>query len=615
MKFNRPLSLALLSGALLLASCGNTPAGGTTPGGTNTGDTTNTGGIKVNPITGTGNATLSADVVRSNRGAAVEGSTVYLYRTGDRSAAVGKASTNAQGYVEFAKIPAGSYDLVFMKSKAAGSEFDGAVAKDNVNTRLKIAQFMSADPNATADVPQLKLETPTAFKANGEVDTWGPLGSGTAFNDVVNVRAYSVKNSDQPRVMRYFLFSLVNIDKDGTWSDVRPAAGLYEQDPGYVTPGVDPNNKGQGQDSGLVSLDATGLEGDVYLQVVGLDFNYNRVAYLVPLKLNRTKAASEVVAPTNVRAIAYTLSTRIDYLYNTQDPVLDAPTSGTNLWVTTSWDAPVALGGYRGFRVLRSTKAEGPYSQVAFAGEAQCAKPADAKATTRRCTVSDNTASLITDQDYFYKVVAAGTNEATSDVAPTHTLPIFQPKLLSPGKDVHDVDLTPNYTVKLNLFQTGATGAVMNLRVADFITGESYAYAAKRLTVRKELGETQILSNLQGTSNYYVFRDSYATDNDPKTNNDTVTYDAASDVLTVPHQFEVDYLGGNKVPLQANRRYSWYIDSGYAYRLADPSKPTTAANNYIAAYSVYSDPSDTVRVVPGGVKQGGAEVNDFTTRQ
>ncbi|AAF12530.1 hypothetical protein [Deinococcus radiodurans] len=86
MKFNRPLSLALLSGALLLASCGNTPAGGTTPGGTNTGDTTNTGGIKVNPITGTGNATLSADVVRSNRGAAVEGSTVYLYRTGDRSA-------------------------------------------------------------------------------------------------------------------------------------------------------------------------------------------------------------------------------------------------------------------------------------------------------------------------------------------------------------------------------------------------------------------------------------------------------------------------------------------------------------------------------------------------
>lgn len=606
MKFNRPLSLALLSGALLLASCGNTSVGGTQPD-------PDAGGIKVSPITGTGNATLSADVVRSNRGAAVEGSTVYLYRAGDRSVAVGQSTTNAQGYVEFAKIPEGTYDLVFMKSKAAGSEFDGAVARAGINTRIKVAQFVSADPNATADVPQLKLEMPATFKTNGEVDTWAPLTSGASFNDVVNVRAYSVKNSDEPRVMRYFLFSLVTLGEDGSWADVRPAAGLYEQDPGYVTPGIDPN--GKGQDSGLVSLDATGLEGDIYLQVVGLDFNYNRVAYLVPIKLTRTKEAGAVVAPANVRAVAYTLSTRIDYLYRSQDPVLDAPTSGTNLWVTTSWDAPVSLGGYRGFRVLRSTAATGPYSQVAFAGEAQCAKPADAKATTRRCTVSDNTATLTTDQDYFYKVVAVGAGEASSDAAPTHTLPAFQPKLLSPGKDVHDVDLLPNYTVKLNLFQTGATGAVMSLRVADFITGESYAYAARRLTVRKDSGEVQILSNLQGTSNYFVFRDGWASDNDPKTNNDTVTYDAASDVLTVPHQFETEFFGTNKVPLQANRRYSWFIDSGYAYRLADPSKPAATAGNYVAAYSVYSDPSDTVRLVPGGVKQGGAEVNDFTTRQ
>ena len=608
MKFNRPLSLALLSGALLLASCGNDPAPGTQPG------DTKPGGIQVKPVTGTGNATLSADVVRSNRGAAVEGSTVYLYRSGDRSVAVGQASTNAQGYVEFAKIPEGTYDLVFMKSKAAGSELAGAVARAGINTRLKVAQFMSADPNATADVPQLKLEMPATFKPSGEVDTWAPLGSGASFNDVVNVRAYSVKNSEEPRVMRFFLFSLVSIDKDGTWSDVRPAAGIYEQDPGYVTPGIDPNDKGQGQDSGLVSLDATGLEGDIYLQVVGLDFNYNRVAYLVPIKLTSTKPASAVVAPANVRAVAYTLSTRVNYLYRTQDPVLDAPTSGTNLWVTTSWDAPVDLGGYRGFRVLRSTQAEGPYSQVAFAGEAQCAKPADAKATTRRCTVSDNTATLTTDQDYFYKVVAVGSGEAASSAAPTHTLPMFQPRLLSPGKDVQNVDLLPNYTVKLNLFQTGATGAVMNLRVSDTITGASYAYGARRLTVRKEGGETQILSNLQGTKDFFVFREGWATDGDPKTNNDTVTYDAANDVLTVPHQFEADLLGAKKVPLQANRRYSWFIDSGYAYRLADPTKPASATN-YVAAYSVYSDPSDTVRVVPGGVKQGGAEVNDFTTRQ
>ncbi|MFC4426463.1 hypothetical protein [Deinococcus navajonensis] len=543
-------------------------------------------------------------------------STVYLYRSGERTTAVGKSTTNAQGYVEFAKIPEGSYDLVFIKSKSAGSEFDGAVAKSNINTRLKIAQFESADPNATADVPKLKLEIPATFKATGEVNTWAPLTAGASFNNTVDVRAYTVKNSETPRIMRYFLFSLVSIDANGTWADVRPGAGLYTQDPGYVTPGIDPNL--QGQDSGLVSLDATGLSGDIYLQVVGLDFNYNRVAYLVPIKLNRTAAAGSVVAPANVRAVSYTLSTRIDYLYRTPTP--DAPTSGTNLWVTTSWDAPANLTGFTGFRVLRATAPEGPYGQVAFAGSAQCAAPASPTATTRRCTVNDNTATLTTNQDYFYKVVAVGSNEATSTApAVTHTLPEFKPQLVYPGKDVHDVELLPNYTVKMNLFNTGATGAVMDLRVADFITGESYAYAAKRLTLRKGFDannkqETQILSNLTGTSNYFVFRDSWATDADPATVNDTVTYDAASDILTVPHQYETDLLGTAKVPLQANRRYSWFINAGYAYRLTDPTK-AASATNYVAAYSVYSDPSDTVRVVPGGVKQGYAEVNDFTTRQ
>ncbi|WP_245557806.1 hypothetical protein [Deinococcus apachensis] len=605
MKPHRTLPLILLSSALLLGACG-APGSSTPPP---------TSEIPVKSVVGTGSATLSADLVRSNRGTAVENSTVYLYKSGDHSVAVGKASTDAKGYVEFAKIPEGTYDLVFLKSRAAGSEFDGAVAKANINTRLKVAQFEAADPNATADVPQLKVETPATFKTTGEVDTWKTLTPGTAFNNTVNVRAYTVGNSDTSRVMRYFLFSLVNIDAKGNWSDVRPGTGLYTQDPGYVTPGVGE----QAQDSGLVSLDPTGLSGDVYLQVVGLDFNYNRVAYLIPITINRTGAMA-VAAPTNVRAVAYTLSERIDYLYRVERP--DAPTSGTNLWVTTSWDAPVDLTGYTGFRVLRATNAAGPYAQVAFAGSAQCAKPADDKATTRRCSVNDNTATLVTDQDYFYKVVAVGSDEAASadpTLPTTHTLPAFQPKLLSPGKDVHGVDLTPTYTLKLNLFQMGATGAHLDLRVGDFLTGDSYAYGAKRLVVRKGFDaagkpETQILSNLQASSLYYVFRDSWATDNDPKTDNDTVIYDAASDVLSVPHQFENTLLDLPVTPLQANRRYSWFLNKAYAYRLADPSKPASATN-YVAAYSVYSDPDSAALIVPGGVRQQYTEVNDFTTRE
>lgn len=605
MKSKSLLSFIALSGALSLAACGG-------PGGGRPAPET---GVPVNSLLGTGPATLSADLVRSNRGVAVPDSTVYLYKSGQRDVAVGKATTNAQGYVEFARIPEGTYDLVFVKSRAAGSVFNGAVAKANINTRLKVAQFESADSNATADVPQLRIETPSALNANGEVTAWKELTPGAAFNDVVNVRAYTVKNSDTPRVMRYYLFSLVSIDQNGNWADVRPSTGLYTQDPGYVTPGIDPN--GQAQDSGLITLNATGLRGDVYLQVVGLDFNYNRVAYLLPVTINRTAAAGEVTAPTNVRAVSYTLSERIDYLYSAEQP--DAPTSGSNLWVTTSWDAPASLTGYTGFRVLRATTPEGPYAQVAFAGSAQCAAPATG-AATRRCTVSDNTATLMTGQNYFYKVVAVGSNEAVSAApAPTYTLPEFRPQLLNPAKDAHDVGLTPTYTVKMNLFPTGATGAYLDLQVADFITGENYAYVGRRLLLRKDFdaagkAETQILSNLQASNYYFVFRDSWATDTDPKTVNSTVTYDDATGVLSIPHQYEAGLLGGSVTPLQTNRRYSWYLNKAFAYRVADPSKPA-GASNPVVAYSVYSDPDSTRLAVPGGVRQQYTEVNDFTTRQ
>lgn len=597
MKSRRILPFVLLSSALLLGACGTT--NGTPPDEKPT-----------DSVLGTGPSTLSVDLVRSNRGVAVEGSTAYLYKAGDRKTVVGKATTNAQGYAEFAKIPEGSYDLVFVKTGWAGSAFNGAVAKGTINTHLKIAQFESADPKATTDVPQLKLETPTGLTAEGEVEDWKALAAGAAFDNVVNVRAYTVKNSDTPRVMRYYLFSLVTIDENGTWADAR--AGLTELDPGYVKPGEGTD----GQDSDLVTLNATGLKGDVYLQVVGLDFNYNRVAYLVPISINRTAATGPVTAPGKVSAVSYTLSERIDYIYSVPKP--DAPTSGTNLWVTTSWDAPADLTGYTGFRVLRADSEAGPYKQVAFAGSAQCAAPAK-EATTRRCTVSDNTATLQTSHDYFYKVAAVGSNDMTSDVARTYTLPEFRPKLVFPAKDSHDVALTPTYTMKLNAFSTGATGAHLELRVADTFTGGNYAYMGKRLIVRQgfdaaQKPEYQILSNLAGNNLYYVFRDSWATDSDPETVNDTVTYDASSDVLGVPHQFEAELIGGAVTPLQTNRRYSWYINKGFAYRLADPSQPASTTNPTVA-YSVYSDPDVGNYIVPGGIRQQYTEISDFTTQK
>lgn len=265
MKFNCFFFLVLFLGVLLLVFCGNILVGGIIFGGMNMGDIINIGGIKVNLIIGMGNVIFLVDVVCFNCGVVVEGSIVYLYCIGDCSVVVGKVSINVQGYVEFVKILVGSYDLVFMKSKVVGFEFDGVVVKDNVNIWLKIVQFMFVDFNVMVDVLQFKFEMFMVFKVNGEVDIWGLLGSGIVFNDVVNVCVYSVKNSDQLCVMCYFLFLLVNIDKDGIWFDVCLVVGLYEQDFGYVIFGVDFNNKGQGQDSGLVSFDVIGFEGDVYL--------------------------------------------------------------------------------------------------------------------------------------------------------------------------------------------------------------------------------------------------------------------------------------------------------------------------------------------------------------
>ncbi|WP_414657957.1 carboxypeptidase-like regulatory domain-containing protein [Deinococcus sp. VB343] len=553
---------------------------------------------------GTGPASLAADVVRSNRGNAVVGSQVNLFRAGERDVIVGQATTDTNGHVNFAGIPAGSYDLTFAKSNSAGSALLGAVATAGVNTRFKVVQFDQADPNASKEVPTLKLEIPTGLTATGEVAGWTDLKAGATFEDTVNVRA-TVQNASAEQPLRYFLFSLGTFDASGNWADLRTAEGVATQDPGTT-----PAPGGNGADSGLISLSASGLSGPIYLQVVGIDFNYNRVAYLVPITLSRSAASATVTAPTNVQATAYTLRERIDYLAS----VKDAPSSGSNLWVTVAWTAPADLAGYTGFRVLRATAAAGPYVQVAIAGDKQCAAPARG-ATTRRCSVSDSSATLQTDQDYFYRVVALGANEASS-AAPTgpstHTLPAFEPALLAPAQGARGVDLLPVYTLKTNL-PASATGFYMDLWVTDWLTGYSNAYSSGRLNFRRGLApdgstEFQGILNVSGT-NKFVYRSS----NPAQAN--FISYDAASDTLGIPHQYEFgpELFNSKATPLQAARRYAWFLNKAYAYRLQDPTKTQNSTTNPIVAYSVYSDPTIPL-AVPGGAQQQYTEIHDFTTR-
>jgi len=539
--------------------------------------TTLTVDITAAPFLGSGPATLSADVVRSNRGESVAGSQVQLYRSGDRSAALAERTTNAAGYVEFPGIPEGTYDLVFSKEGLAGSVLNGAAARGTLNTRVKVGQFSAADRTASTSVPELNLLTPDGTG-------WKPLSAGATFTDAVTLRAYTTGDA---RLMRYFLFSLVTVDASGQLVDLR--GGLTSLDPGVTTPG-----DGQ-QDSGLITLPAAGLEGNIFVQVAALDFNYNRVAYLIPITLRRTATPGPVTAPADVRAVAYTLSDRINYILSTNPTV--AP-QGSNLWVNVSWNQPASTDGLTGYRVLRAENATGPYTQVAFGDASLCS------ATTKRCSVSDNTSTLEADRDYYYRVSAIGTTEVSSDaptLPSTHTLLPFRPTLVSPAKDSQNAELLPTYTIRTNAFAIGATGARLTVRTDDVFTG------ATRLTQPSVVLQKTTSTTVTDASSGKLYFNSAgaAADN-------VVTYDATTDLLSLPHGLDRVALKLAPTPLQANRRYSWYVHMGYAFRLQDPAQPQSSSNP-IVAYAVYSDP-DTTKVVPGGVTQSYTDVHDFTTR-
>ncbi|WP_135230361.1 Ig-like domain-containing protein [Deinococcus fonticola] len=538
------------------------------------------------PFLGSGPATLATDLIRSNRGEGVQGSTVRIYKTGDRTRVLAEAQTNASGYAEFAKIPEGSYDLVFSKTGAAGSEFNGAIAKAGINHRLKVAQFDAQNPTASKTTAKLALLTPTALNATGAAVDWKTLTPGTVMNDSIQLRAYTTTDNPTPLQLKYLMFSLVSFDASGQMSEFR--TNLSPIDAGSVIPGM---NK---QDSGQVTMDATGLKGDIYVQVSALDFNNNRSAYLVPIRLERSAAAGNVAAPTGVSAVGYTTSERINYIYEAPTPDLtpQAAQKDTNSWVTVSWDMPASTDGLTGYRVLRATAADGPYAEVAFASAAQCS------ATTKRCAATDNTATLQVGQDYYYRVKAIGSNEALSavpDRVSTRLLTPFTPQLLTPGAEQTGVELLPVYTFKTNAFNGGATGLRVDLRVSDTFTSVSNMDAPS-LRVISQNGTFSITGAGTDTRDYSKW----------------VTYDAATDTLKIPHDLSRVRSGLAPLPLQANRRYSWLLHRAYTYRLQDPTQPESATNP-VVAYAVYSDP-DTTKVVPGGVTQSVSTIHHFITR-
>lgn len=540
--------------------------------------------LKVDIVTTAPDGKLSAKLIRANRSENVVGSTAQLYATGDRSKVLATAQTDESGAVTFEGLAAGTYDLVFSKAGSAGSELMGAAVRPGLNPQYKVAQFDAQNPTALTNVPKLALLTPTSLDADGNAVDWKTLSAGTVMNDAVQVRAYTTAENPNPLQMKYMLFSLVTFDPSGQMMELRN--GLFSVDAGRVVPGMD------SQDSGQIDLDAAGLSGEIFVQVVGLDFNNNRSAYLVPVKLVRSVTPGAVTAPTGVKAIGYTNSERVNYIYRVGDLTGQSVRPNSNSWVSVSWDMPASTEGLTGFKVLRATAKEGPYTEVAFAGAAQCS------ASTKRCTVSDNTATLEIGQDYYYRVKAIGATEELSvapDLPSTRLLPPFAPQLLAPASEGVDVDLLPLYTFKTNAFAGGATGLRFDLRVSDTFTATANADAPS-LRLINQNGSFKVTGIDADTRDYGKW----------------VSYDAATDTLKVPHDLTRLRSGLTPTPLQANRRYSWLLHRAYAYRLLDPTQPESVTNP-VVSYSVYSDP-DTTKIVPGGATQSVSTIHHFITR-
>ncbi|TSA86415.1 hypothetical protein FNU79_07100 [Deinococcus detaillensis] len=536
----------------------------------------------------TGSAQLSGNVVQANRSAPVAGSTVKLFQSGLRFYSFVQTVTDDQGHFSFNGLPAGKYDLQFAKSNYGGSEIIGLNVQDSGKMNLKIGQFVANDPYAPTNVPKLQIS---------KDDKGTILNDGSSFVDNAQVKVTTTPESQHQKPMRYYILTVGTFDAQGNWIDSRDANGVASQDPGYIIPGSVATSEG----TGVIKVPFSGLKGDLYLQVVGLDFNYNRVSYLIPIKAAYSAASPSVTAPTDVSAVAYTLAEPINYLLSVPGNPISAQSVaiGTNSWVTLTWNNQPA----EGFKVYRASSVNGPYNLVAV-------KASESDPQKKTVSVSDLTPNLGQDQDYYYKVEAQGVQPVASAPVYTHVLPAFRPTLLSPAEDAQNVGLTPDYTLHNSAFEIGATGSVFDVRVADSQLGSSYAWLAKRLQVLKGTNpaktglETQVLSNLQGKGYYYVYRDSNAPDKN------AVGYNNASNTLTLPHQYDLSLLGSDVVPLQPNRRYSWLINKAYAFK-----RQNDLPTNPIVAYSIYSDPDGlSTPIVPGGTRQEFTQSFDFTTK-
>lgn len=542
--------------------------------------------------------TLGGTVLSEGAGGPVVGSTVRLYLG---TILMDTAITDAQGRFSFSNLPQGTFRLEAQKPGMAGSVMEG----------IRVPQMPSVTLIQKPAFDQsLSTTPPTLVITQNGTD---PL-AGQTFTDAIPFRVQVDPSKDYVKPMRYIYVALGRTPGSAFLTSTATSSRLI-----FI----------ETEDTGNQTLSGTAVAGlgssagePLYLEVVGYDFNNNRVHYLIPLTFKNTSAAqnNSVSAPTGVAATAITLSKAVGF-YSVKAPyelkvplnrteigglTVDPSTApqGSNLYVEVRWCYTNTGAPPFAFDIERSTDGKN-WTRVGTVGGG-ASSSCSTNPFNRPFYFRDASADLVPGQTYLYRVVARGSNEMASAPSSTTPLPPFEAPLLSPSDEAKNVSKTPGFQIGHPQLQIGADGAAYNLVLWDTLTGDGVAWQTLGgYLLQVEFG-TQGNGIPQGEALVYGFNPStnttvFYTDTaglvDPSKPN-KVPVDVAQGTVTLPYNFD----GFAALPqLQALRTYAWQLYVSYAYKYE---------GSRIGAYSIQTWPSSTSFI---RISRPETQVFEFTT--
>ncbi|GGS02322.1 Ig-like domain-containing protein [Deinococcus sedimenti] len=529
-------------------------------------------------------APLKVTVVDQNIGAPVTGSTVSVYQNGQL---LGNITTDASGQLNLSGLPAGSYDLKARKAGMAGSDLYGVMVGTQTPS-VQMVQRPAFDTSATTNPATLVVT-----RADGS-----PL-AGATFTGQLDFRIKTAADSDHVGPIRIVYAQLGRTPGSGGIT-ASPTAANWNYSPKQDALGV--------VDSGPVTTTGNFTAGfgsaageQVYLEIMAVDYNYNYVRHVIPVKLINADAAAQntVVAPTAAAATAFTLKQEGSWTtpYGAGNDT-DAAPNGSGVFVEVRWcyTNTTATAKPFAFDVERSSDGA-TFSKIGTVGGGASTSCSATNQASRPFAYRDTSAELAAGKTFTYRVVARGTNTAASNTTQTTPLAQFTPTFIAPADESTGVSVNPTFVLGQNQTAIGADGAAYNIRVRDLMTLSGYNLpgSASNALLRVEEG-TGATGNGIPVGQSLVFTSTGSVFGKPTTaasvlTDTSGTYVAAKPNLmpvnTTAHTFSMPWNVLVATPLQPLRPYKWELYSGLAYKYA-PSE-----GNRISAYSVFTWPAST----------------------